>query len=168
MRRGGVAWAMLVLGGEFACGGRYEHNPHDFEPEAIAGSAASAGNGASGTNGTAAGATSTPEGGTKAVAGSAGMPSSCVEQTAVYDDYRSQVMTEFQDFPCMADSDCRSYYFQSQCDPSCMLLTTAAHRGIVDRLNTFASFNCNPECWPQPWVTCPPVAAVHCIANLCQ
>lgn len=173
MWRGGVAWAMLVLSGTGGCGGRYERNPLDSEPDTVAGSHASAGSGIAGVGGTGVsagggGATSTAEGGTGTVAGSGGSTASCVEQTALYDDYRSQVMSEFADFPCTTDSDCRSYYFQSVCDPSCMLLTTAAHRGIVDRLNTFAAFNCDPECWPKPWMSCPPVAAVHCIAKLCR
>lgn len=166
MWRGGVAWVVLGIGGAVACGGRYERNPTDADPVAVAGSSG-AGTGIITGGG---GATSNaPNGGSIAIAGTAGTISAgCVEQGAAFQEYFAQVTAEFADFPCMADSDCRSYYFQSQCEPTCRLLTSAAHRGIVDRLNSFGSANCSTECWPPPWPSCPPVAPVRCIASRCQ
>jgi hypothetical protein len=165
MWRGGVGLVVLSVGGALACGGRYEHNPTDVDPEM--GGSASAGTGI--VTGGGGAASNAPSGGSVAVAGSGGtISAACVEQGVAFQEYWSRVMTEFGDFRCMTDGDCRSYYFQSECDPTCRLLTSAAHRGIVDRLNSFGTVNCSPECWPQPWPSCPAVAPVSCIAGRCQ
>lgn len=174
MRRG-VVWVTLSVGAALACGGRYERNPQDLGASALAGAASTiAGSTASG--GTASfgggGATSSSAGGNAAggavVDGGAANAMTCADQATAFDDYWTEVMTEFESFPCQEDSDCRSYYFQSPCDPSCKLMTSAAHRGIVDRLNSFGSFNCSADCWPKPWATCPPVAPVRCVSGVCR
>ncbi|HVY26210.1 MAG TPA: hypothetical protein VHB79_06640 [Polyangiaceae bacterium] len=175
MRRG-VAWVMASVSAALACGGRYQRNPQDFGAPAVAGTASTiAGSPASGGSGIrlgGGGAANSPAEGSAAggvmVDGGGANAVTCADQAAAFDDYWTEVMTEFQSFPCKEDSDCRSYYFQSPCDPSCKLMTSAAHRGIVDRLNSFGSFNCSADCWPKPWATCPPVAPVRCVSNACQ
>jgi hypothetical protein len=163
MRRPGVPWVVLSLGWALACGGRYERNAPASEAVGHAGSSS---DGASGSgSGTVAGGSS----GQSAVAGSAGMMDvACTNQFADYNDYRSQVMAEFFSYGCMIDSDCRSFYDQSACDPACVLLTSAAHRGILDRLNTFELLNCDTNCRPQPWPICPAAPSARCVSGRCQ
>ena len=128
-----------MLGGwVLACGGRYESNPRESDP------------------------------GVSAASGSGGLPdTACESQVAAYRQYWAELFAEYGSLPCHADTDCRSFYFQSPCDPSCTLLTSAGHRVIVDQLNAYAS-NCNADCWPQPMQTCPDALPVHCVASRCQ
>ena len=168
MRRGGSPWVVLSFSWALACGGRYERNAPASDAAYHAGStsdgASGAGNapvaGGSGGQGAGAGA------------GSAGvMDARCANQFSDYSEYRSQVVAEFSSFGCSADSDCRSFYDQSACDTSCVLLTSAAFRGILDRLNTFELLNCDLDCRPQPWLTCPASSAAappHCVSGRCQ
>jgi len=168
---GGVC-VVLSLGCAVGCGGRYEQNAPTSDNADHATNSTPSSGGAStspnaGTSPNASGGGTAAGGST--IAGSAGTTQvACAHQYSGYVDYQAQVMAEFSSFGCKADDDCRSFYLQSPCDPSCVLLTSAAHRGIVDRLNIFASSNCTPDCWPQPWPTCPTADPVHCVSGRCQ
>jgi hypothetical protein len=163
----GVRWAILSFGWALACGGRYERGAPTSDAVAHAG-------GPTISNGGASGSASNPGGGGANVAGTGALGGAevpaveCVRQFDDYDAYRSQVLAEFTGFPCAADEDCRAFYDQSTCDPSCVLIVSAAHRGIIDRLNTFENFNCVSGCWPESWMSCATAAPVHCVARRCQ
>jgi hypothetical protein len=168
MWRGGVRWVMLSFGWALACGGRYERGAPASDtvtnagrPATSSGGATSAGSGIGGVpSGTGGGAT---------LAGGAGVPAAdCVQRRDDYDAYRSQVLAEFLSFPCRLDEDCRAFYDSSTCDPACLLIVSAAHRGIIDRLNTFENFNCDPGCPPEPLTACAAPPPVHCVSGQCQ
>jgi hypothetical protein len=166
MWRGGVCCVVFSVSWALACGGRYERDPPTSDAVGHAGSPASSSSGASGSS---SGGAASGNGGQPAVTGGAGvMDVACAKQFIDYGDYRSQVVNEFAPFGCTIDTDCRSFYDQSACDPSCVPLTSAAFRGVLDRLNTFELLNCNSDCSPQPWVTCPAGAPGHCVSGSCQ
>jgi hypothetical protein len=174
-----IASASLAL----SCGGRYERNPlrgdgvSDTAGTASSGSGGGlstggvlstvAGGGATGGGATGGGATG---GGATGGGATGGGPAEdpCAHQVHEYRQLWSELMTEFASIGCATADDCRSYYYQSACDPSCLLLTSAAHRGIIDQLNAFQLSSCDASCWPQPWPTCPAVAPVRCVSGRCQ
>jgi hypothetical protein len=175
MWRSGGPWVVLSVGWALACGGRYERSAPNSDAVGLAGSSASSsssrvsGSGSGGFVGGGGRSAAAGSAGVIEVAGSAGlMDIACANQFIDYVDYRSQVMTEFSSYGCMIDSDCRNFYDQSACDPSCVPLLSSAHRGIIDRLNTFELLNCDLACSPQPWVACPLAPPAHCVSGSCQ
>jgi hypothetical protein len=165
-----------------ACGGRLERSVGRASSPASAsagqsgstavpsGGVASVGGGVpSGDGGVPSGDGGVPsgDGGQGGDAGGSGLDP-CTAQFIDYGDYRSQVMVEFSTFGCKVDSDCLSFYDQSACDTSCVLLTTGARRGVIDRLNNFETTYCSQECSPQPWMMCPTPFTAHCVSGRCQ
>jgi len=165
MWRFGLPALVLGLGCAVACGGRSERSaPDDGGPSSSQGGGPSGGGGG-GTGGAASG-----NGGQVAapIAGSLGWVGPCLDQLVAYDAYRHQVVTEFSSFPCMLDDDCVAFYDQSACDTSCFLVTTAARRGVIDRLNNYETGSCAPECAPREWGGCPPPPQPRCVLARCQ
>lgn len=161
----GVVSVMMMGGLGLACGGRYERDPRESGVAEVGGNAEIPGGGAgAGGLGNVAGG-----GGLAATSGTGGTSDArmCNEQRHDYERYYAEVMAEFEDFPCEADEDCRAYYARSPCEPGCRLITSAANRGIIDRLNMFGTFNCDEACFPET-ISCPKAPPVHCIARQCQ
>lgn len=160
---------VLSLGCAVACGGRSERSAPDDDglPSSQGGGRSGSG---SGGNDSVNGGVTSGNGGQVAlpIAGSVGLVDPCIEQLVAYGEYRHQVITEFSSFACMVDDDCLAFYDQSACDTSCFLVTTAARRGVVDRLNNFETTSCAPDCAAQPWASCPPLAQPRCVVDRCR
>lgn len=161
MWRFGLPALVLGLGCCLACGGRYESSAPDDDGQAGSSSGGRTG-GVGGANSSTGGQAVVP------VAGSSGLVDVCINQFFAYGEYRKQAVAEFSSFGCMTDADCLSFYDQSACDTTCVLLKTGARRGLVDRLNNFETTSCAQECAPQPWNSCPPPPLPLCVSGSCQ
>lgn len=177
MRREALLLAVLLA---MACG-RVQRSARNLEPEAGAagGEAALAGpsgaghggaagapggassGGAAGDSGGAAG----DSGGDSGGAGGAG--DVCEQQRSDYAVERDRVVAEFASFPCERASDCLSTYDPSNCADCSFLVTTAARRGLVDRLVILGQEICTGSCARKSPVTCPDVAPPECVMGRC-
>jgi hypothetical protein len=162
MRPRKLAPWVLTLSALGACGGRYESNPKASDGvDETAGATSS-------TAGTSSIAGASGSAGADGASGSAGAGADmCMQQKLDYAVERSQVLEEFAKFGCKSSRDCVSTWDPSNCSLDCSyVVTTAAGRGVVDRLVTLGQKLCTGPCIP-PTSSCPPLPPAECLRGRC-
>lgn len=180
MRREALLLAVLLA---MACG-RVQRSARNLEPEAGAAGGEAAvvgpsgaghggatgapgGAGPGGAAGDSGGAAGDSGGAAGDSGGAGGAGDICEQQRSEYAVERDRVVAEFASFPCESAPDCLSTYDPSNCADCSFLVTTAARRGLVDRLVILGQAICTGSCARKSPVTCPDVAPPECVMGRC-